>query len=66
MIDEMRRDYPDVHQLLLVQRNEDWARQLRTSWPVRASASSPSVPAISRDRTACRRNWPSWGSWRSR
>ncbi len=30
MIDEMRRDYPDVYQLLLVQRNEDWARQLRT------------------------------------
>jgi uncharacterized protein YbaP (TraB family) len=29
MVDEMRRDYPDVYQLLLVQRNRDWARQLK-------------------------------------
>jgi uncharacterized protein YbaP (TraB family) len=30
MIDEMRRDYPDVYKLLLVERNQDWARQLKT------------------------------------
>ena len=30
MIDEMQRDYPDVYKLLLVDRNRDWARQLKT------------------------------------
>lgn len=30
MVDEMRRDYPDVYKLLLVRRNQDWARQLKT------------------------------------
>jgi uncharacterized protein YbaP (TraB family) len=30
MIDEMQRDYPDVYKLLLVDRNRDWAGQLKT------------------------------------
>lgn len=30
MVDEMQRDYPDVYQLLLVERNKDWAGQLKT------------------------------------
>jgi len=30
MIDEMRRDYPDLYRLLLVDRNRDWAGQLKT------------------------------------
>ena len=30
MVDEMQRDYPDVYKLLLVDRNRDWANQLRT------------------------------------
>lgn len=30
MVDEMQRDYPDVYQLLLVERNRDWAGQLKT------------------------------------
>lgn len=30
MVDEMRSDYPDVYKLLLVDRNKDWARQLKT------------------------------------
>lgn len=29
MIDEMRRDYPDVYKLLLVDRNHAWAEQLK-------------------------------------
>jgi uncharacterized protein YbaP (TraB family) len=29
MVDEMRRDYPQVYSLLLVDRNRDWARQLK-------------------------------------
>jgi uncharacterized protein YbaP (TraB family) len=30
MVDEMQSDYPDVYKLLLVDRNKDWARQLKT------------------------------------
>jgi uncharacterized protein YbaP (TraB family) len=30
MVDEMRTDYPDVYRLLLVDRNQDWAHQLKT------------------------------------
>jgi uncharacterized protein YbaP (TraB family) len=30
MVDEMRTDYPDVYKLLLVDRNQDWANQLKT------------------------------------
>jgi uncharacterized protein YbaP (TraB family) len=30
MVDEMQSDYPDVYKLLLVDRNENWARQLKT------------------------------------
>jgi uncharacterized protein YbaP (TraB family) len=30
MIDEMQSDYPDVYKLLLVDRNRDWASQLKT------------------------------------
>jgi uncharacterized protein YbaP (TraB family) len=30
MVDEMRTDYPDVYRLLLVDRNQDWANQLKT------------------------------------
>ncbi len=30
MVDEMQRDYPDVYKLLLVDRNHDWANQLKT------------------------------------
>ena len=30
MVDEMQHDYPELYTLLLVQRNEDWARQLKT------------------------------------
>lgn len=30
MVDEMQTDYPDVYKLLLVDRNKDWARQLKT------------------------------------
>jgi uncharacterized protein YbaP (TraB family) len=29
MVDEMRRDYPQVYALLLVNRNRDWAQQLK-------------------------------------
>ncbi len=29
MVDEMRSDYPDVYKLLLVDRNQDWANQLK-------------------------------------
>lgn len=30
VVDEMRGDYPDLYQLLLVDRNRDWARQLKS------------------------------------
>lgn len=30
MVDEMQTDYPDVYKLLLVDRNRDWANQLKT------------------------------------
>jgi uncharacterized protein YbaP (TraB family) len=30
MVDEMQADYPDVYRLLLVDRNQDWANQLKT------------------------------------
>jgi uncharacterized protein YbaP (TraB family) len=30
MVDEMQADYPDVYKLLLVDRNQDWANQLKT------------------------------------
>ena len=30
MVDSMRGDYPDLYKLLLVERNKDWARQLKT------------------------------------
>ncbi|TCS12628.1 TraB/GumN family protein [Caulobacter sp. BK020] len=30
MVDEMQDDYPDLYRLLLVNRNQDWARQLKT------------------------------------
>lgn len=30
MVDELQRDYPDVYRLLLVDRNRDWAGQLKT------------------------------------
>lgn len=30
MVDEMQTDYPDVYKLLLVDRNQDWANQLKT------------------------------------
>jgi uncharacterized protein YbaP (TraB family) len=30
MVDEMQSDYPDVYKLLLVDRNRDWAKQLKT------------------------------------
>jgi uncharacterized protein YbaP (TraB family) len=30
MVDEMSRDYPDLYRLLLVDRNRDWAAQLKT------------------------------------
>ena len=30
MVDEMRSEYPDVYKLLLVDRNQDWAGQLKT------------------------------------
>ena len=30
MIDEMQRDYPEIYKLLLVDRNHDWAQQLKT------------------------------------
>jgi len=30
MVDGLRGEYPDVYQLLLVERNKDWARQLKT------------------------------------
>lgn len=30
MVDEMQADYPDVYKLLLVDRNQDWASQLKT------------------------------------
>lgn len=30
MVDEMRRDYPALYRLLLVDRNRDWAAQLKT------------------------------------
>ena len=30
MIDEMRNDYPEIYRLLLVDRNRDWAGQLKT------------------------------------
>ena len=30
MIDEMQRDYPEIYKLLLVDRNHDWAGQLKT------------------------------------
>lgn len=30
MIDEMQRDYPEVYKLLLVDRNRDWAGQIKT------------------------------------
>ncbi|MBO9561046.1 MAG: TraB/GumN family protein [Caulobacter sp.] len=30
MIDEMRRDYPELYKLLLLDRNRDWADQLKT------------------------------------
>jgi uncharacterized protein YbaP (TraB family) len=29
MIDEMQQDYPDVYKLLLVDRNQDWAQQIK-------------------------------------
>jgi uncharacterized protein YbaP (TraB family) len=29
MVDELQNDYPDVYKLLLVDRNHDWARQLK-------------------------------------
>ena len=30
MVDEMQTEYPDVYKLLLVDRNQDWANQLKT------------------------------------
>jgi uncharacterized protein YbaP (TraB family) len=30
MVDEMQGDYPELYKLLLVDRNKDWARQLKT------------------------------------
>ena len=30
MIDEMRRDYPEIYKLLLTDRNRDWAGQIKT------------------------------------
>ncbi len=30
MVDEMQNDYPDIYKLLLVDRNQDWANQLKT------------------------------------
>jgi uncharacterized protein YbaP (TraB family) len=30
MVEEMQADYPDVYKLLLVDRNQDWASQLKT------------------------------------
>jgi uncharacterized protein YbaP (TraB family) len=30
MVDEMQSEYPDIYKLLLVDRNRDWANQLKT------------------------------------
>lgn len=42
MVDEMQTDYPDVYKLLLVDRNQDWANQLK----IRLAGSGVSFVAV--------------------